>query len=243
MRKQLRIVMIAGFVLSILTACGSVDEVKKIELSNASVQIHADEPDDETGTTKETETVSQNTGSEKEKDPKETEKAETEPDTTDAAATVAAPNSVINPDKGAGTFESGDCSITISGIKLSVGTDFLPYVDTIGKAKIVQGEACLGGGYDTNYYYGDSLAVYTYAEDGKQIIYDIYITGSEYPTDKGAKTGSTTREDLYRMYGEASESFQTTERYRINGSDTVVSFVFAADVLESIDILDGGVQR
>lgn len=140
-----------------------------------------------------------------------------------------------------GVFSEDDYYITISGITLAVGDDFLPYVYALGSPEIAEGQACLDGGYDTNYYYGDSLAIYTYAENGKQIIYDIYITGPEYTTQKGARIGETTEAEIYAMYGEPAESFRTTYNYQLADSDIIVSFTFSDNVLESIDILDGGV--
>ncbi len=140
-----------------------------------------------------------------------------------------------------GKFEEDDAAIMINGVVLRLGADFLPYVDKIGEAEIVEGQACLEGGYDTNYYYGgEELVVYTLAEDGKQIIYDIYITTADYKTGKGAEVGKTTPEELTEMYGDPDENRFSTYEYRLG--DTVVSFSFTEDdVLESIDIIDEGV--
>lgn len=141
-----------------------------------------------------------------------------------------------------GTFTEDDCTVTIAGVTLSIGMDFLPHINAFGEPRIEEGQACLDGGYDTNYYYGDSLSVYTYAKDGKQVIYDIYITGAEYKTGKGATVGVTTKDTIAALYGEPTDSFMTTMVYSLPGSDVEVSFTFSGDVLESIDILDGGVS-
>ena len=154
---------------------------------------------------------------------------------------VAPPNAGINNENG--LLGAEDCKIVAAGVTLEIGADFLPNVDVIGEARIEEGQACLEGGYDTNYYYGDSLAIYTYAKDGKQIIYDIYITGAEYTTSKGAKVGQTTKDEIHEIYGAATTSFPTSERYQVEGSDIVITFVFADNVLESIDILDSGVNN
>lgn len=144
----------------------------------------------------------------------------------------------------AGTFAASDMELTVQGVTLRVGDDFLPNVDAIGEAEIVEGQACLEGGYDTNYYYGgEELVVYTVAQSGKQIIYDIYITSPAYATAKGAMIGTTSKDDLYEMYGEATESIGATWKYSVAGSEVSMNFTFDAEgVLETIDILDNGIN-
>lgn len=141
------------------------------------------------------------------------------------------------------TFGVSDATLTVAGISLEIGMDFLPYIDKLGeKPVIMEGQACLESGYDTNYYYGDELAVYTYAKDGKQIIYDIYITGGEYVLNKGAQVGVTTREQLSELYGKATKSFLATEAYVLEETNIQVSFLFEDTVLTAIDILDSAVN-
>lgn len=142
-----------------------------------------------------------------------------------------------------GKFESSDYSITINGIKLAVGDNFTPNIEKVGSnPEIVEGQACLDGGYDTNYFYGDELAVYTYAQDGKQIIYDIYITSSDYPTAKGATVGVTTKEDVYKMYGTPMKSLPSADRYYLSGNDNMLIFSYSSGVVESIDIVNTGMN-
>lgn len=156
------------------------------------------------------------------------------------AAPVATPQPGTEAD---GTFGASDATLTVAGICLEIGMDFSPYINKMGgKPVIMEGQACLEGGYDTNYYYGDELAVYTYARDGKQIIYDIYITGGGYVLNKGAQVGVTTRERLAELYGEATDSFLATEAYALAGTDIRVSFLFENNVLTAIDILDSAVN-
>lgn len=168
------------------------------------------------------------------------------PDVSDAETDAPeTPDTEKTPEAedGMGTFTESDLSITINGVRLSIGDDFLPNVDVIGDAEIVEGQACLGGGYDTNYYYGgEDLVVYTLAQDGKQIIYDIYISSADYATDKGARVGETTRDKLFELYGEPMGSLPVAEEYSIDGSDVIVSFKFEDDILAAIDILDGEVN-
>lgn len=137
-----------------------------------------------------------------------------------------------------GEFTEDDLYVVYNGVKLAVGDDFLPNVDKIGDARIEEGQACLGGGYDTNYYYGDELAVYTFASDGKQVIYDIYITDSGFATQKGAAIGKSTRDDIAALYGAPTVTRPASDEYQLEGSPTVVIFTYSGGTLESIDLLD-----
>lgn len=137
-----------------------------------------------------------------------------------------------------GEFTEGDLYVVYNGVKLAAGEDFLPNVDKIGTPRIEEGQACLGGGYDTNYYYGDELAVYTFASDGKQVIYDIYITDSGFATQKGAAIGKSTRDDIAALYGAPTVSRPASDEYQLDGDPTVVIFTYSGGVLESIDLLD-----
>ncbi len=143
-----------------------------------------------------------------------------------------------------GVFEEKDLGITVNGVFLTTGMDFLPYVEEIGEnPDILEGQACLEGGYDTNYYYEDeALSVYTYAKDGKQIIYNISVTSEAYPTDKGATVGVTTREELVEYYGEPTQSVLATDRYSLDGDTVEVAFMFEEGVLAGFDITDTGVH-
>lgn len=166
-------------------------------------------------------------------------------ETTEDPAEPAGPGTAVTPQPGEadGTFGASDAALTVAGVTLEIGTDFLPYISELGEAPVImEGQACLEGGYDTNYYYGDELAVYTYAKDGKQIIYNIYITGSRYALNKGAQVGVTTREGLAELYGEPTSSFPAAEVYALAGTDIRVSFQFENDLLSAIDILDSAVN-
>ena len=140
-----------------------------------------------------------------------------------------------------GSIQASDFTVSLNGNKLSCGDDFLPFADKMGTAaRIEEGQACLEGGYDTNYYYGDSLAVYTIAKGGKQLIYDIYITGSAYPTAKGVKVGTTTKEEVGKLYGEPSSTLPAADRY-VSGTKTL-SVEYKGGVVSGIDISDSSVE-
>ncbi|MBR6275172.1 MAG: hypothetical protein IKR27_09225 [Lachnospiraceae bacterium] len=132
-----------------------------------------------------------------------------------------------------GSFSEADLYVTLNGNRLTGGDDFLTYVDKMGKkARIEEGQACLEGGYDTNYYYDPDLTVYTIAKGGKQLIYDIYITGEAFPNDRGVTVGKTTREEIGRLYGEPSSEHPAADDY-VNGKNTL-SFEYENDVVSGI---------
>ena len=232
MKKQMMYFLIAGITL-VMAGCGNA-AVETTAESNTDlvIETEADAQTDVSG-----ENVSE--------DSAEAETASAEPaielgvapgeETTEVTDTVNVT---------AGSFSASDMEITISGVTLKIGDDFLPNVDTIGEAEIVEGQACLDGGYDTNYYYGgEELVVYTVAQSGKQVIYDIYIQSDAYATTKGATVGVTTKTDLYEMYGEPDSVIGATQKFTVDGGDTTMNFTFDSDgVLESIDIIDNSVN-
>ena len=136
---------------------------------------------------------------------------------------------------GKGSFSKSDFTLLLNGNRLTVGDDFLPYVEKMGsKARVEQGQACIGGGFDTNYYYGNSLSVYTVAKNGGQIIYDIYITGGSFTTVKGVKVGKTTKDDIRELYGEPTSSKPSADNYSLG--EITLSFEYDDGVVSGIDV-------
>ncbi len=140
----------------------------------------------------------------------------------------------------AGLSES-DLKVSLNGNKLTVGDDFLPYVEKMGtKARIVEGQACLEGGYDTNYYYGEELAVFTVAKDGKQIIYDIYITSGKYPAAKGVTVGKTSKDEVRELYGDPASSRPASDSFTVSGSKGI-TVEYDGDTVSGISINDSSI--
>lgn len=136
---------------------------------------------------------------------------------------------------------AADLKVSLNGNSLTVGDDFLPYVDKMGTtARIVEGQACLDGGYDTNYYYGEELAVFTVAKDGKQIIYDIYITSGKYPAAKGVTVGRTSKEEVYDLYGDPTTSRPAADTFSVSGSK-VINVEYDGDIVSGISINDSSI--
>ncbi|MCR5848359.1 MAG: hypothetical protein K6G75_09620 [Lachnospiraceae bacterium] len=119
---------------------------------------------------------------------------------------------------------------------INIGDDFTSTAEKIGEYEAEEGQACLDDGYDTNYYYGDEdLIVYTYAGNGKQIVYGIYASKPGYKTSDKIEIGTTVKDDIYELYGDANESFGTTWVYYVTDKDTKLSIEFDKnDTVKSI---------
>lgn len=131
-----------------------------------------------------------------------------------------------------------DAGIVAEGISLFVGDDFKANIEKVGEAEIEEGQACLDDGFDTNYYYGDdALTVYTYASDGQQIIYDIFVQSKDYATVKGIAVGNT-KDDVIAAYGDPNESSNVSFKYYVENEKTVLSFDFNSDgTVKDFDLL------
>ena len=131
-----------------------------------------------------------------------------------------------------------DFTVFLNGVPITPGDNYNDKLEAVGGDPVIQkGNACIGGGYDTNYYYNnETFTVYTVVEGGAQLVYDIYVTGPGYPSSRGAEVGVTTREALHRLYGEPSSVMAGTDRYTLEGSTAVLSFTFRNGILASYDI-------
>ena len=161
--------------------------------------------------------------------------------TTDSAGTEGGSSAVT-----AQPFDESDLILTMDGVELSLGMDFVPVAEKImgGAYDVQEGQACVVGGNDRNYFYGGgTLSIYTVGgEGGKQLIYDIFITGPEgYATRKGAVIGLTARAEVLALYGEPAESSASAVRYRTDDKLELI-FGFDGEILSSVGLHDNGVR-
>ncbi|MBQ4424390.1 MAG: hypothetical protein II882_01470 [Lachnospiraceae bacterium] len=185
---------------------------------------------------------------------KETVPAETEPavistgiapgeDTKAQESASQAPTEEEPPLPG-GAVSEEDFVIVYHGVELRVGEifDAEAQKESMGVPVTEQGQACIGGGYDTNYYYDDStVGVLTIARDGAQVIYDVYTGEAGYKTARGAEIGVSTREEVRALYGEPTSSAVAADKYSLNGT-TVLSFSFSGGILSEIDLSDTSIS-
>ena len=128
-----------------------------------------------------------------------------------------------------------DLVFTSKGRTVQVDEAFVyaDFEEAWGSPRIEKAQACIGGGYDENYYFGDHLAVSTLGDSGEQVIYDIFVDEPGFATAKGAEIGRTDRDALHRIYGDPEGSFGRTDRYSAGG--ILVSFTFDGGILSGID--------
>lgn len=143
-----------------------------------------------------------------------------------------------------GSFEESDLKISIEGIEITLGDNFLNKYEKLGKPRIEKSKACLEDGYDIDYFYNnDKLVVYTMVNDSKQLIFNIEITDGKYLTTKGAKVGESTKDDIYEMYGMPTDHSGKIFRYVLSEKKCSLEFAFNSEgILESIDYVDTSVS-
>lgn len=161
------------------------------------------------------------------------------PETTEEPTTEPENTEPVEP------FGEEDLVLIVDGVELSLRMDFVPVKDTIlgGDYDEQVGQACVGGGNDRDYFYGENFEVHTVGNaDGQQLIYDIYITLMDgYATQKGAVIGRTTRDEVLEIYGEPYSSFPASERYSVDGKLELI-FGFDGEILSSVGLHDNETQ-
>ena len=175
--------------------------------------------------------------------------AVTEPATetvTEAAVGTAEETLPAGTSAATAAFDGNDLILTVDGVELKLGMDFVPAADKIldGVYDEQVGQACVVGGNDRNYYYGgEAVCVYTVGSaDGEQTVYDIYITLSDgFATPKGAVIGKSTRDEVLSLYGEPASASGTSVRYTADGRQELI-FGFDGDILSSVGLHDNEVR-
>lgn len=222
MKKKLLVAMILTCVS--LTACGNT-------LSPAEAAANGTAPQSNNNTAAVASTETEDTAT--------SESAED----NNGAAEDSTAEVVLNADPSQAASQAGlsidDVAVKAGAVQIKIDENFTPNIDKVGEATIEEGQACLEGGYDTNYYYGgEDLVVYTIAKSGEQIIYDIYVSSADYITVKGATVGTSTKDDVKGMYGTPANQVGNSFVYSVNGGAVQAQFEFDSnDVLKTIDIL------
>ena len=104
-----------------------------------------------------------------------------------------------------------------------------------GKASHVeQGQACIGGGYDKNYYW-ETVQIFTLAQGDQQRCYDIRISEPGFETPRGAVIGLTDRESVETLYGPADQSLGAADSYYYNETLSLV-FLFSGGILQEVEL-------
>lgn len=161
--------------------------------------------------------------------------------TLGGATSTPTPEATQAPDEVVmGKFVANDCKVVVNGVTLKLAEDFLPNVDNVGKLMDKQeGQACLDGGYDTEYYY-DGMVVSTIAKSGKQIITSVDVTLTGYTDAKKIKIGTSTEADVIAAYGNPDVNEMTRREYK--AGDYSLVFYIENDVVTEIEIVDTSIS-
>ncbi len=244
--------ILTALTASALTACGEVEEA---ELSSA-LEIVVDATDStEESTDEATTEIAQETTEEEETkaewtedNTEETTEAATEAltEATTEALTEApteAPTDAPTQaptEAPAGSFEYDDMVFVYGNTQATVLADAAGLVAALGAPDYTEeAQSCLSNGNDVKiYYYNNGINVYTYIEDGREIIYEIELTSASYSTHKGLAPGMTLA-DAERLYGKnytysggvvSYYSTDSTYMYLYMSGDKIASIGYAAEV-------------
>ena len=232
MKKTVKILAAALALTLVLAACGSQPAESTAAKTTAPEVKTTAAPETAPNTDPVIISTGEAPGGETQAPEESTPEAETPPA---AESTAATPSAGISAD---------DFVIVYNGVELRPGDVFDPEAvkDQLGTPEIEQGQACIGGGYDTNYYYDNGLTgIMTVAKDGQQIIYDIYTDAEGFATARGAVIGTTTQEEVRAIYGEPTSSAAAADKYSLDGT-VILSFSFSGGILTEIDLTDESVS-
>jgi hypothetical protein len=137
-----------------------------------------------------------------------------------------------------GSFTQEDLVFAIEGNNFALDTDIAPLIEILGDDyTLSSAPSCVYDGEDKTYDYGN-IIIYTYPNGEKDIIWEIDIVGSEYPTAKGIKVGDSL-EDINAAYGDSGFDVGHTYIYNISENEDDIEspqlcFEFDEDKISSI---------
>lgn len=134
------------------------------------------------------------------------------------------------------TMQEADLQFFYNNKTFELDTDVQPLLDALGSEyEFSEAPSCVYEGTDKAYEYS-GIAIYTYPLNGKDLIDEIVLTGSEFETGKGIKVGST-KEDIVAAYGDAFIDEGSIITYRLNkeqADSPCIYFVLNDGTVESI---------
>ena len=155
-----------------------------------------------------------------------TEKTEVSTSKTKKDALVS--TSVKAKDSGSFRYKGKDLKI---GMKV---TDSL--IKSLGQPLDIQNApSCHYDGNDTIYCY-DGFSIYTYANNGADIIYIIELNEANVATSLGAKVGMSVA-DVKNKYGKSTSQAGSTFEYNIS-STAKLSFTYSGDTITLIEYVE-----
>ena len=148
----------------------------------------------------------------------DTTNEQTAPSTPSVAPTT--PQTEAPQQSAAGSFSSGDLSVSVNGVRMRPNTAWSSYSAALGEpSSVTQAPSCHFDGMDNIYDYSD-FSVYTYRDGGEDYVYDIEIFSSAIPTDKGIRVGSSA-EDVVAAYGDGYANYSDSMIEYRSGSQSL----------------------
>ncbi len=230
MMKKILVAILVVMILSAATACSNQQKpsagtgaMSDNAPTLSSTQVQEDSTPDVSGQQSQTPSTQSTTTK------KDTDTAKTDADTTEAEkTTTSTTKKVVTP----GKKDNG--SFRYNGKELKIGmaaNDAL--IKSLGQPIDIQNApSCHYDGNDTIYVF-NGFSVYTYADNGTDIIYLIELSGSNVSTSLGAKVGMSVS-DVKALYGESTSQSGSALNYAVSGT-TKLSFTYSGDTVTLIE--------
>lgn len=126
--------------------------------------------------------------------------------------------------------------IVINGYGVNIGTNLTKEViANLGTPlETLEAPSCHFDGNDTLYVY-DGYTLYAYQDGEENILYIIELDGQNISTPQGATVGMT-RDDIFEIYGEATEEYAMVSEFDLG--EVVVAVTFDdEDLVSYIEIM------
>ncbi len=262
--KIIAVALLAALCTAAVTSCGTVENVSESSAPIASDTTSTTEATSETAVTEETTTATEPSTEEETTETLTTTTEAEEPATEAENSDVSEPDNqsqevVVTPDPTAppateapteahtaapteapaGSFTHDDMTFVYGGTYAEVLTEASGLVSALGSpVSVEEAPSCLRNGNDVKIYYYSGITVFTYIEDGREVIYEIEITSPSFSTTKGVTVGMTVAQvealygKNYSMGGGVMSYYDSasTYLYFIVSGDQIVSIGYAAEV-------------
>lgn len=116
-----------------------------------------------------------------------------------------------------GTFGEQDLVFALNGTQYLLKTDVAPLLKALGEDyELTEAISCVYKGNDKTFCYAD-IEIDTNPIDGKDVFYEIDITGGDFQTSKGIKIGSTL-DEVKAAYGGGGVEADSSYTYYLSGN-------------------------
>lgn len=119
---------------------------------------------------------------------------------------------------GTGSLSEKDLEFVVNGQVFRLDQDVVPLLEALGDGyETAEAPSCVYDGMDKTFMY-DSVEIYTYPLNNKDLIDEIAFLDSTYETKRGISIGDT-KDDLIKAYGEEYIDEGGVYRYELKKGD------------------------